>query len=125
MNGTTPESGKPKLADAGAAVGAAGPAFRALASTLRAELPDRLVDLRLFGSLARGDWHEESDVDVAVVVRGLDAEIKRRLFRIIAEIELEHLTPLSTLVLSEERFAHLVARERRIALDILREGIAL
>lgn len=125
MNGKTAESGEPRIASADAIVGTAGAALRALSSALRAELGDRLIAIRLFGSLARGDAHEGSDVDVAVVVRGLDAETKRRLYRTIADVELEHLTPLSTLVLSEDRFAHLVTRERRLALDILREGIPL
>lgn len=39
---------------------------------LRAMLGDRLADLRLFGSQVRGDAHEESDIDVLVLVHKLD-----------------------------------------------------
>jgi predicted nucleotidyltransferase len=33
----------------------------------------------LFGSRARGDYGSESDVDVAILVRGLTREMKRRI----------------------------------------------
>jgi len=88
-------------------------------------LGDRLRNLVLYGSRARGDYDEDSDTDIAIIVRGLTRELKNRIFDMVADIEIEHLTPLSTLVLSEEDFDLLKKRERRIALDIEREGIPL
>lgn len=79
----------------------------------------------LFGSRARGDYSDDSDVDVAILVQGLNREMKNRILEEVADFELEHLFPISALVLSEEEFAHLKARERRIALDIEREGVPL
>jgi predicted nucleotidyltransferase len=79
----------------------------------------------LFGSRARGDYGSESDVDVAILVRGLTREMKRRILDQVAEIELEYLLPISVLVFSEDDFEHLKKRERRIAIDIEREGIPL
>ena len=38
----------------------------------RALLGDRLRDLRIFGSKTRGDAHEESDLDLLVLVQDLD-----------------------------------------------------
>lgn len=38
-------------------------------ASLRELYGDELVELVLFGSHARGDYHEESDVDFAVVLR--------------------------------------------------------
>jgi hypothetical protein len=43
----------------------------------------------------------------------------------VADIEFKHLRSLSTLILSEEDFLLLKKRERRIAIDIEREGIPL
>jgi len=86
---------------------------------------DRLIKMVLYGSRARGDFSEDSDTDVAIVVRGLSREMKHRMLNLVAGIEFEHLRSLSTLILSEEDFLMLKKRERRIAADIEREGIPL
>ena len=87
-------------------------------------LDDRLVDLRVFGSKARGDAEADSDLDVAVIVKGLSRALRRRIYTEAAEVELQWLQPVSLLLFSEEDFARLRGRERRIALDIEREGIS-
>ncbi len=96
-----------------------------LKGSLKRLLGDQLVNIVLFGSMAREDYHDESDMDVAIIVRGLTRKLKGQIFDRVAELELEHHRPVSVLVLSEEEFNHLKKRERRIALDIEREGIPL
>ncbi len=100
-------------------------ALKELKVSLKELLGDRLVRFALYGSRARGDYEAESDIDVAIIVRGLTRELKNQILNIVADIEIEYLTPLSTLVISEEDFDLLKKRERRIALDIEREGISL
>lgn len=85
----------------------------------------RLRGIRLFGSKARGDFDPESDLDIAILVDGLDRETKWRIIDIVADVELRFLLVVSALVLSREDFQSLRARERRIALDIEHEGIPL
>jgi len=101
------------------------PILEELKQTLSNFLGDQLVNVILFGSMARGDYHDESDIDVAIIVRGLTRTLKGQILDKIAELELEHLRPMSVIVFSEEDFNRLKARERRIALDIEREGIYL
>jgi len=84
-----------------------------------------MIKMVLYGSRARGDYNEESDTDIAIIIRGLSRELKDRILSRVAEIEFEYLRSLSTLVISEEDFHLLRNRERRIALDIEREGIPL
>ena len=97
---------------------------RELKDVLKRFLGDR-IRLVLYGSRARGDYADESDIDIAIIVQGLTRGLKNQILNIVADIEIKHLTPLSTLVLSEEDFESLKKRERRIALDIEREGIPL
>ena len=99
-------------------------ALQELKDTLSGFLGER-VKLILYGSKAREDFDFASDMDVAIIVRGLKRELKNQILDMVAEIELKYLTALSTLVLSEEDFMFLKRRERRIALDIEREGILL
>lgn len=90
---------------------------------LAAMLGSSLVRLVLFGSRARGDYRRDSDIDIAVIVRGLTAELKHQILTRVAETELNFLIPLSVLVMDEAQFLFLLSRERRLALDIEREGI--
>ena len=77
----------------------------------------------LFSSKARGDAEPDSDTDVAIIIEGLDRNLRRRIFDITAAIELKYLTPLSTLVISTADFTEMKARELRLAEDIDREGV--
>lgn len=53
-----------------------------LKRSLGSLLGDQLVSMVLFGSMARGDYHDKSEVDVAVIVRGLTRKLKGQiLFR--------------------------------------------
>ncbi len=81
--------------------------------------------LVLFGSRARGDYDEDSDIDVAIIVEGLSHGLKDGILDLVTDLELEREKPLSPLVLSQHDFEALRARERRIALDIEEEGIAV
>jgi len=84
-----------------------------------------LTGLFLFGSKARGDDDSRSDIDIAIIVRGLTRELKNDILTKVAEIEFQYLICLSTIVLSEEEFARLKKRERRLALDIEKEGVPI
>ena len=99
--------------------------LKELKHTIEEQLGDRLVKMVLYGSRAKGDFDNESDIDVAIIVRELSRELKHQILDSVAEIEMKYLTPLSVHILSENEFEHLKRRERRIALDIEREGIPL
>jgi predicted nucleotidyltransferase len=90
---------------------------------LTAIFPDRVRFVRLFGSWARGEAREDSDVDVAVVVEGLTRDEWRTAVATAVEVELAGGVTLSPFVVSGEHFDLLVRRERRIVTDILEEGI--
>jgi predicted nucleotidyltransferase len=92
---------------------------------LQGLLGDRLARVVLFGSRARGDYDRRSDIDVAIIIRGSSPEDRDRILREVASVEFEYCRPLSTLVLSEQELERLRLRERRIALDLDREGIAI
>lgn len=85
----------------------------------------RLTQMTLYGSAARGERHDESDVDILVLIQGLTWEEKRHVWDVATLINIDHDTMLSPLVLKPEEFQELRDRERRIALDIDQEGIQL
>jgi len=100
-------------------------AIRELKARWEGLLGDRILKLVLFGSRAHGDHSAESDIDIAVVVRELGRDSKDRMLDAVADSERKYLISLSTRIFSEEEFNRLKKRERRIALDIEREGVPL
>lgn len=95
------------------------------AGRLRALFGERLVELRLFGSFARGEAHEDSDVDVLVLIDALaDTEIAIVAGEVAPIIQKTGLA-LAPLPMSCQ---HLEARRRQgraLARSIDQEGISL
>ena len=93
---------------------------------LRERFGSRLVSVRLFGSYARGEAHEESDVDCLVLLDHVSTEDDRAITDLAGNLTWQvGGAVISPLVMSVERFAAWKARERRAALEIEREGILL
>lgn len=92
---------------------------------LRTHFKKRLKDCRLFGSKARGDDSGESDLDVLVLIEKMSYKDKRWAITCGADISLEYLVEVSPLCMNPKKFEELRQRERRLALDIEREGIHL
>lgn len=90
-----------------------------------AEFGLRAVLFKIFGSKARNEDWEESDTDILVLIKNLHWKEKTRIIDISTEINGEYDLMLSPLVMSPEEFEKLLARERRLALDIEKEGIPL
>jgi predicted nucleotidyltransferase len=108
--------------------GVPGPLQRGLgdyARRLESRFGVRLRHARLFGSWARGQARSDSDIDVAVVIDGLSRAEWALAINDAVDVEAATGLALTPFVLSGERFDHLVARERRIARDILEEGLPL
>ena len=59
-------------------------ALGALKKVLEDRLEDALVKLVLFGSRARGDFDESSDIDI--VIKDLDSGLKNEIFDLIADM---------------------------------------
>ena len=84
----------------------------------RAMLGPELKEARLFGSRARGEGHERSDIDIALIVGAGGRTRRHMLYDLAFDVGVAHGVELAPLVLEEQRFQELKNRERLIALDI-------
>ena len=85
---------------------------------------ERLIDMILYGSHARGDMESGSDIDILVILHGdvhpMD-EI-RRTGGIASRISLKYNEVISCLFMDEERYLH---RNGPLLRNIRKEGIPL
>ena len=72
--------------------------LRRLRASLEATFGERLAQLVVFGSRARGTGHEESDLDVLVLVDGLTSAERRQIIDHAYDLELDAGLRLSPLV---------------------------
>jgi uncharacterized protein len=100
--------------------------LKTILTELRRSLADlygeRLVDVLLFGSQARGDAVEGSDIDVLIVLKGKvypGLEIDRT-GNFVAALSLEHDVLISTVFVSESDF---VFSQMPLMLNVRQEGI--
>jgi predicted nucleotidyltransferase len=81
--------------------------LRDFVAECRAVFGNRLSDVRLFGSYARGDYNEDSDIDIVVILNMSDAEVRKGrhdICRIAAMLELKHYVTISPVLYSEEEY---------------------
>ena len=105
------------------------PIVKEIADEFKAELQklygDNLAALILFGSHARGDYHEESDIDFAVVLKEIESTPGREIFKISpisVELDLKYGQYVSFLPLSHQKLT-----ESRLSIHrfIKTEGIPI
>jgi hypothetical protein len=97
-------------------------------ASVRARFGDRVRELTLFGSHARGDAHDESDVDVLVVIDDLSETDRRDVMDLAHDADAadrEAWVGVSPLPYSTAQAGELRAREKRLLRDVDAEGIPL
>lgn len=99
-------------------------------STAR-ELKERLskiasvIDLIIFGSRARGDQDEYSDMDVFIEVASLDKELKEKIYEIVWEVGFENFMVISPLICTKDEIENSPLRSAPIVKNIFEEGIRI
>jgi predicted nucleotidyltransferase len=97
----------------------------AIASDLKQRLESAvsLLDFRIFGSRARGDADEHSDMDVFVEVELLDKNLKDRIMDISWEVGFENFMVIAPLIFSRDELENSPLRSSQIVKAIAAEGV--
>jgi uncharacterized protein len=84
-----------------------------------------LLDFRLFGSRARGDCDDDSDMDIFIEVPELEKSLKEKISDITWEVGLEHFMVITLLVFTRHELKNTPLRSSPIVEMIMKEGIVL
>ena len=102
-----------------------GSVLARFAGAVRDQFGEAVLDIRLFGSYARSNAHENSDVDVAVVLEEAGWETRRDIIDLAADFGLAHDLTLSPTVFDRETWERWRTQDRPLARDIEYRGIRL
>ena len=84
------------------------------------EKKHNIIEMKLFGSFARGDYSKTSDIDLMVRLPKVDRKIEEDLFDIAYDLELEHDCVIDVIVLPQD-----IGNNIMIYRNIQKEGIAV
>ena len=96
---------------------------KVLKEKLSAVVP--LVDFRVFGSRARGDAQEYSDLDIFVEVPFLDENLDEQIQHAAWEVGLEHMIFISVVIFTQHDIEHTPLKSSPIVRNIMEEGIRI
>lgn len=94
-------------------------------SRIRKHLSSRLVIVRLFGSQAREQATEESDIDLFIVVKSYSKEVEDSILDEAYEVSLKHDVVITPLVYSEEEVNSPLFQVTPFYKNVMEEGISL
>ena len=79
-------------------------AVEAFVTALHQQYPDRIKDVILFGSKARGDSHPDSDIDILILVDDDDWRFSHAISRLAARVSLDYDVLLGPRVIRQARW---------------------
>jgi len=94
-------------------------------AALKREANGQLLLAALFGSKARGDADEDSDVDILIVADADPQQLKNQMGGYASKLGLEHNLSLNEFVLNRERWADFARRHAAFWQNVQRDGVLL
>jgi len=98
---------------------------RAFTDELVKQLGDQIYEIIWYGSTARGEAEEGSDIDVAIICEKDDFATEDRIWSIASDLDLEYDTLIDARVISHDRFYGEWGKLSYLAEDIQNEVILI
>jgi predicted nucleotidyltransferase len=85
----------------------------------------RLADFKVFGSRARGDADEYSDLDIFIEVEVIDRELKEKIKDIVWQVGFDNYVVISPLIYTRDEIENTPIRSSSIIQSISEEGVSI
>ena len=100
-------------------------ALKQFKADLEQTLGGQLIELKLFGSKARGDDQPDSDIDVLVIVATDDSHIRESVYNIATDILLQTDLCISPKIISKDKFNQLCKENTSFIRNVSRDAITV
>lgn len=100
-------------------------AVNEFARLMRAELGERLIRMDIFGSKVKGNFTEDSDIDILIIVKKRTLDVMDMVAGIASELMLKYNLPISPVVFSEYEYKVNANMSSPFILNVESEGIVL
>jgi len=94
-------------------------------SRVRSALSNNLYAIKLFGSKATGKFHDESDIDVLIMVHKRGNLTSRAISEILLDVELKYDCMISPVVFSVMEFSQNQKHKTLFYNEIAKDGVSL
>ncbi len=100
-------------------------AIKEFKTRLKDRHPRNVIDLKLYGSKARGDAGPESDIDILIIVKERTAQFDDDTIDIVCDVLNEYDVYIETVTMSETSFQDAVTLQMPFVLNVVREAKAV
>jgi predicted nucleotidyltransferase len=84
-----------------------------------------IINVYLFGSQARGDIQQDSDIDILVIAAQSDWRLKHQISHIAADVGLEYDVLIDAHIIQESRWKEIGEAGYRFYKNVMDEGVSL
>lgn len=93
--------------------------------TLKEKLGNEILTIRLFGSKVRGDFTEDSDIDIFILVKEKTQEIRDIIAEIEVDWDIKYNVPISTVLYSLYEYQKNIELKSFFFENVEKEGVIL
>ena len=88
-------------------------------------LGNQLIEMKLFGSKARGDDKPDSDIDVLVIAAAEDYRLRDKIYEISTDILLDTDVCISPKIISKNKFEQLCSQSTSFMSNVSRDAVTV
>ena len=96
-----------------------------LVNNLKNDLKDQLLQVQFFGSKCRGNFDQDSDIDVLLVVKKRTEEILEKIAEFHLDVDLKYDPNISLIIFSEYEYKKNKSLKSPFIDNVISEGVSL
>ena len=100
-------------------------AVRRFVSNVKKKLKKHLLEIKIFGSKVRGDFSQDSDIDILIVLIKRDKKLIDSIYDILLDVELEYDSKISLTIFSHSEYQQNLSAHTPFVQSLNNEAVML